>query len=49
MTRTFEFKSVFAPYIQQMIEVRHSQGYIFEEQAYQLSRFDKYCVQKKHH
>lgn len=46
MTRTFEFKSVFAPYIQQMIEVRHSQGYIFEEQAYQLSRFDKYCVQK---
>lgn len=41
---TFEFSSVFAPYIREYIELRESLGSRFRVQSGILRQFDRYCI-----
>lgn len=40
--RNYIYKSVLAPYIQDLISEKRSHGFIYNTQAYQLKRFDDY-------
>jgi hypothetical protein len=42
---TFEFASVFAPYIREHIELRESLGIKMRVQSGVLRQFDRYCIE----
>lgn len=44
--RKWEYNSGFAPYIKGMIEFKHSDGFQYETEAWHLSKFDAFCMEK---
>lgn len=42
-----EFKSLLAPYINGLLDEKHSLGYDYHTEELTLARFDQYCIQNK--
>ena len=47
MTDNTSRKSIAAPYIEGVINEKHSHGYSYESEELVLNRFDEYCVKNK--
>jgi len=45
---TYEFSSCFAPYITQLINQKHDEGFIYDSAKYILIQFDRFCLDKKY-
>lgn len=46
MTRTRCYRSVLAKHIETFISLKRSFGFIYEFEAYELERFDKFCIEQ---
>lgn len=47
MKRHYDYKSRLAPYIKGLIDQKRANGFIYEAEAYQLKRFDEFCIQQE--
>ncbi len=47
MNKNYTYVSKLGPYIKDFIALKQSNGYIYKNEKYQLSRFDKFCFENK--
>lgn len=46
MSKNYEYNSILAPFIQGLVDEKRSMGFSYDDTAYVLKEFDRYCVDK---